>query len=252
MNRQSEYRWTEVRRKKSIRKSNNGEITTFFVSKLPTVVNREKIRTKFARYGRVTNVYLANKKDSGGNNFAFIMFSNVRNAKELEKYLNGISFLGTLSSKKVNTCDGVGEGHNQQVNPDGINHPQVTGAAGTTGKGTPCLVEENEHIVVGEDEQSPNRQDITNVNNNWNPKFENVPVDMQADPGKKETNIGLEVNLVSLGCFGPFPSIAHQDTMSGGPNNKGPNNRRSKRRRVDSGGGAALQFPTPVIPLILD
>ncbi|KAI3699657.1 hypothetical protein L2E82_44081 [Cichorium intybus] len=140
-------------------------------------------------------------------------------------------------------CDGDDEAHNQQVNPDELNQPQVTGMKGTTGKENPCPVEGNEQTVVGDDEPSPSRMDIINVNNNWNPQSKNAPADMQANPGQKETNMVSEVNLVSLGCFGPFPSTVHQGMTSNGPNKKGPNDRRSKRRRADSGGRSCAPIP---------
>ncbi|KAI3511296.1 hypothetical protein L1887_18445 [Cichorium endivia] len=148
-----------------------------------------------------------------------------------------------IVTEEVNMCDGDDEAHNQPVNPDELNRPQVTGMNGTTGKENPCPVAGEEQMVVGDDEPSPSRTDIINVNNNWNPESKNAPVDMQANPGQKETNMGSEVNLVSLGCFGPFPSTAHQGMTIDGPNKKGPNDRRSKRRRADSGGRSCSPIP---------
>ncbi|KAI3499764.1 hypothetical protein L1887_35573 [Cichorium endivia] len=98
MNRQNANDWTEVRRRRTI---NNGEITTFFVSKIPQGVRKEEIRSAFSRQGRITDVYMANKKDSGGNNFAFIRFTDVNNAKEMENALNGVTIRGTTLAVNV-------------------------------------------------------------------------------------------------------------------------------------------------------
>ncbi|KAI3496581.1 hypothetical protein L1887_38946 [Cichorium endivia] len=78
--------WTEVRRR-----SNTATITTFFVSKIPPGVRREIIAKEFSKYGMVADVYLAGKKDSGGNYFAFVRFKGVRNAKEMEKNMQSVS-----------------------------------------------------------------------------------------------------------------------------------------------------------------
>ncbi|KAI3781568.1 hypothetical protein L2E82_11585 [Cichorium intybus] len=87
--------WTEVRRRRTNEtKRTFAAITTFFASKLPMNVQREEIRSKFAKYGEVTDVCLANKKDAGGNHFAFIRFLGVSNTKVLEKKLAEISYNG--------------------------------------------------------------------------------------------------------------------------------------------------------------
>ncbi|KAI3496778.1 hypothetical protein L1887_39153 [Cichorium endivia] len=97
MKRQGQDGWTEVRRRSTLRNVNDrdGSSTTFFVSKLPTGVNREELKRKFSRYGQVSDVYIANKKDASGNLFAFIRFQEVGNVKELEKNLEGITICGS-------------------------------------------------------------------------------------------------------------------------------------------------------------
>ncbi|KAI3516229.1 hypothetical protein L1887_15140 [Cichorium endivia] len=77
------------------------------------------------------------------------------------------------------------------------------------------------------------------ANNNHN-KWDGIP--KLTHPAEREpqakigSNNGPEVNLVSLGCFGPFPSLVNQPIEDVGLNSLRPKNRKQKRRRADSGG----------------
>ncbi|KAI3740343.1 hypothetical protein L2E82_30771 [Cichorium intybus] len=84
--------WTEVRQRrfKGTSKTIAPEITTLFVSKLPTSMQKEEINEKFSRYAQVVDVYLTTKKDAGGNHFAFVRFGGVNKATEIIRQVKGI------------------------------------------------------------------------------------------------------------------------------------------------------------------
>ncbi|KAI3818283.1 hypothetical protein L1987_12087 [Smallanthus sonchifolius] len=65
-------------------------IITFFVSNLPEDVSEKGLTEVFSEQGRVGNVYVARKRDSLGNIFAFVRFSGVKDIVALEKSLKEV------------------------------------------------------------------------------------------------------------------------------------------------------------------
>ncbi|KAJ0776316.1 putative RNA recognition motif domain, nucleotide-binding alpha-beta plait domain superfamily [Helianthus annuus] len=80
-------------RKKKFHEANGKQtkekITKFFVTNLPSGCNPWDISEFVKVFGEVAGVYIAKKKDKDGNRFGFVSFNNVRDAKELERALNG-------------------------------------------------------------------------------------------------------------------------------------------------------------------
>ncbi|CAI9289333.1 unnamed protein product [Lactuca saligna] len=67
-----------------------------FVSNISDGVNKETIRKTFIKYGELTDVYMATKRDSKKKNFAFIGFRKVSKEWELEAALQSIKCAGYL------------------------------------------------------------------------------------------------------------------------------------------------------------
>ncbi|KAI3696359.1 hypothetical protein L1987_79373 [Smallanthus sonchifolius] len=63
---------------------------TFFVSNLPNDVSEKGLTETFSNKGRVVDVYVATKRDSLGNIFAFVRFSGVKNVLALEQSLKEV------------------------------------------------------------------------------------------------------------------------------------------------------------------
>lgn len=83
--------WTEVRRKKNTNKAQvNKELTNYYVVGFPDGIRKEELRTPFARFGKVVDIYFGLKKDLHRKNFAFVGYVNIEDAKELEDKLQGI------------------------------------------------------------------------------------------------------------------------------------------------------------------
>ncbi|KAM0065404.1 putative RNA recognition motif domain, nucleotide-binding alpha-beta plait domain superfamily [Helianthus debilis subsp. tardiflorus] len=96
-------------------KQSKKKITKFFVTNLPSGCNPWDI-TEFVKvFGEVAGVYIAKKKDKNGNRFGFLSFSNVRDAKELERALNGTKMgdsklkvnITRFASENVGLLDGA-------------------------------------------------------------------------------------------------------------------------------------------------
>ncbi|KAI3721358.1 hypothetical protein L2E82_32367 [Cichorium intybus] len=66
---------------------------------------------------------------------------------------------------------------------------------------------------------------------------------------RKENDNGPVVNLVSLGCFGPFPSLGQSNVVGDGLRKKRLEKRRLKRRRADSGGKCCSPISDLVFPI---
>ena len=80
--------WTEVRRKSfnpTPKMVAHSAVTTFFVSNLPSDVNKLKIRRAFEEFGKIVDIYIGGKKDKSGSIFGFVRFAGVSNAKSLER-----------------------------------------------------------------------------------------------------------------------------------------------------------------------
>ncbi|KAJ0759799.1 putative RNA recognition motif domain, nucleotide-binding alpha-beta plait domain superfamily [Helianthus annuus] len=79
------------RSKKGVSNASSGKvsITKYFVTNLPQGCTPWEVSEFVKVFGEVYGVYIARKKDKVGNRFGFISFKDVRDAKELEKVLNG-------------------------------------------------------------------------------------------------------------------------------------------------------------------
>lgn len=64
--------WIEVRQKKKCTGARTVNETTYFVSNVPTDVNREEIRKEFLRYGNVLDMYFPSRKGKNGQFYLFI------------------------------------------------------------------------------------------------------------------------------------------------------------------------------------
>ncbi|KAJ0752504.1 putative RNA recognition motif domain, nucleotide-binding alpha-beta plait domain superfamily [Helianthus annuus] len=83
-------------------RARGGYITKYYITNLPPGCNPWDVAV-FARvFGEVAGMYIARKKDKMGNRFGFLSFKNVRDAKELEKVLNGTKMGG--SKLRVNVA----------------------------------------------------------------------------------------------------------------------------------------------------
>lgn len=97
MNREDE--WTVVNRQRSQfldRRWNHKGVTTMFVSNIPDGVSKDTLRKIFIKYGELTDVYMAVKKDSRRKNFAFVRYRKVSKERELEATLQKIMCSGAL------------------------------------------------------------------------------------------------------------------------------------------------------------
>lgn len=67
------------------------ETTTFFVSNIQDGTTKGNLTTTFQIFGKIGDVYTAQKRDNKGANFAFVRFRGIENTSELEKSMNGIT-----------------------------------------------------------------------------------------------------------------------------------------------------------------
>ncbi|KAI3709356.1 hypothetical protein L2E82_39116 [Cichorium intybus] len=247
-----EGKWTEVRRR-----GKPEEITTFFVSKIPPGIGRDAILKEFSRYGKVTNVYVASKKDSQGH-FAFVRFKGVNNEKSMEERLRYVAINGMNRLVHVaRYARKIGAQNFREVPKNGMQYERVN----QVNERIQCIDSRfNPTIggsrrsfadVVGEVEdrlQSAQKSDgrmqnrggrsmhlgrqnayLGGMEQTTREKNQNGP-----DGGNwvgQEPN-GLLTDLVPLGCFGPFP--ANFDNMGSSRNSR--KGRKSKRRRADTEG----------------
>ncbi|XP_023762270.1 uncharacterized protein LOC111910664 [Lactuca sativa] len=85
--------WSKVCRR---RQTNTGKrwdhrgVTTMFVSDIPDGVSKEKIRRLFEKFGEITDIYMATKKDVKRKNFAFVRFKKGKGEQEMELLMQGI------------------------------------------------------------------------------------------------------------------------------------------------------------------
>ncbi|CAH1424788.1 unnamed protein product [Lactuca virosa] len=87
--------WTEVRRRRSDNRSQvKNRVTNFYVAGFPDGIKKEELREPFSRFGKVIDVYFGWKKDYQRRNYAFVRFTEVEDAKVLEKKLQGINCRG--------------------------------------------------------------------------------------------------------------------------------------------------------------
>ncbi|MCI28503.1 RNA-binding protein 25-like, partial [Trifolium medium] len=71
------------------------ETTSFFFTNFPEDVNVMDLWAKFARYGRIGEVYIPKKLDKQGRRFGFVKFREVRDARAMLARLGDI-WLGTF------------------------------------------------------------------------------------------------------------------------------------------------------------
>nr|KAJ0195626.1 hypothetical protein LSAT_V11C700343790 [Lactuca sativa] len=86
--------WTEVRKKKAPARPKHIQETTYFVTNVPEQAKKGEIREAFGRFGRVTDVYMGDKKGKNGKYFVFVRFGEVKNVMELEEKINGMTYRG--------------------------------------------------------------------------------------------------------------------------------------------------------------
>ncbi|KAJ0865336.1 putative RNA recognition motif domain, nucleotide-binding alpha-beta plait domain superfamily [Helianthus annuus] len=93
--------WKDVPVKKNNRKKgfsgdkiNNGNITKFYVTNLPTGCTPWEVSEFVKVFGDVAGVCVARKADKEGRKFGFISFRHVVDVKEMERALNGMKMGG--------------------------------------------------------------------------------------------------------------------------------------------------------------
>ncbi|MCI13778.1 hypothetical protein A2U01_0034898, partial [Trifolium medium] len=64
--------------------------TSFFFTNFPKVVKAADLWPRFARFGRVGEVYIPNKVDKQGHRFGFVKFRDVSDATELLRRISNI------------------------------------------------------------------------------------------------------------------------------------------------------------------
>ncbi|GJW37559.1 RNA-directed DNA polymerase, eukaryota [Tanacetum coccineum] len=69
-------------------------ITSYFFTEFPPGLSETALRKTFAKYGRITDVYMAKNPTINGKAFGFARFINVQNLKSFETTLNSI-LIGT-------------------------------------------------------------------------------------------------------------------------------------------------------------
>ncbi|KAK9049892.1 hypothetical protein SSX86_031139 [Deinandra increscens subsp. villosa] len=97
-------KWEEVRRKWRKQKPHAQKTnatrdshlwTVYYVSNFPDDCSTEDIRSVFSQYGIVMDVFIARRKNKGGDRFRFIKFARVENKEALESKLSNIK-MGNL------------------------------------------------------------------------------------------------------------------------------------------------------------
>ncbi|KAI3766617.1 hypothetical protein L2E82_16682 [Cichorium intybus] len=268
MNRQppNSEEWTEVRRRRL-----KPVITTYFASGIPDRITTGDVAKVFAPFGKLSDVYVARKRDTGGKLFAFIKFEGVGDEKELERRLQGVKIQGiTLTiniaryqRKEINPKIPTHHHHGSFIRPNtgeepaeegefrpDDNNPANLSTGGTEMAESPVSMGNRKHnsttggnqSLINEVEESPGESRDTGNQKGTEPGGEHVQKE-NSDKNNSEkngSNDGPGNKLISLGCFGPFPSkMIFGMTESAISPNQGierPNNKRAKRRRADSAG----------------
>jgi hypothetical protein len=86
---------SEVHRRNGFVQRLDKETTSFFFTNFPEEVKAMELWAKFARFGRVGEVYIPNKLDRQGRRFGFVQFREVRDKGELLSRLGDI-WIGTF------------------------------------------------------------------------------------------------------------------------------------------------------------
>ncbi|GKV12444.1 hypothetical protein SLEP1_g23583 [Rubroshorea leprosula] len=66
------------------------QTTSFFIANFPEEWKQKDMWKEFKKYGRVIQIYIANKNDKWGRKFGFVRFLNIRNPREMELNLSKI------------------------------------------------------------------------------------------------------------------------------------------------------------------
>jgi hypothetical protein len=86
---------SNVHRRQGFVQRLDNETTSFFFTNFPADAKAMDLWAKFARFGRVGEVYIPNKLDKQGRRFGFVKFREVRNEAELLSRLGDI-WVGTF------------------------------------------------------------------------------------------------------------------------------------------------------------
>ncbi|XP_058774727.1 uncharacterized protein LOC131648999 [Vicia villosa] len=95
--------WTQVRsRRRRVRELGHDKtdrntgiyngITTCYVENIPEDINEKEMERKFTRWGKVVDVYIANRRNKRGRLFGFVRFEGVEDQQRLENQLRNIWF----------------------------------------------------------------------------------------------------------------------------------------------------------------
>lgn len=79
--------WKEVCRKRILERRRYE--TAYFVTNVPKDTTKNEIMETLKGYGRLIDVYMGQKIGKNGKYFAFIRFASVKDAKALERKLEG-------------------------------------------------------------------------------------------------------------------------------------------------------------------
>lgn len=87
------------------RNQENGRIASFFFSIFPGTFNEEHLRNISQKYNTVWGVYIANRRGKWDNQFGFVRFIGVQNAKSLERQLHQIRIGNTKMNRTDPNCE---------------------------------------------------------------------------------------------------------------------------------------------------
>ncbi|KAK1426165.1 hypothetical protein QVD17_14834 [Tagetes erecta] len=91
--------WQHPRRHR--RRTSEKATTTFFVTRFPEDYSSMQLKSVFQDFGKVTDVFIPEKKTKGGYLFAFVRFVGVTQVAELEGNLNTVVLKGRRISANV-------------------------------------------------------------------------------------------------------------------------------------------------------
>nr|KAJ0196777.1 hypothetical protein LSAT_V11C700381330 [Lactuca sativa] len=92
--------WTEVRRRNP-KRDGYEEITTFYVSGFHDGTNKMELQRSFERFGKITDIYICQKKNRSQQNFAFVRYMGVKDGKILEAAMQGVRLRGALLMSNI-------------------------------------------------------------------------------------------------------------------------------------------------------
>ncbi|KAD4887914.1 hypothetical protein E3N88_19986 [Mikania micrantha] len=91
-----------------------GTETTFFISNLPEGITDARFKEAFLKFGRLSDAYVARKRDRRGNIFGFIRFIDVKEVNNLLLELNSVKLEG--AKLEANIAKYLKGGNQQHVN----------------------------------------------------------------------------------------------------------------------------------------